>query len=155
MTDLLDEALELFEYTRGLRRDFHQHPELGFQEVRTAGIVAGELKELGLEVTTGIAQTGVVALLEGTRPGPVALLRFDMDALPVQEETGADYASRIPGSCACGRRATAIRLTVAGCCNDTARISGHGRARLPAGGGGAGRRRRMIASGVLKTPNRT
>ena len=96
MNDIFDQANELFEYTRELRRDLHQHPELGYHEVRTAGIVARELGQLGLEVTTGVAETGVVALLEGSQPGPVALLRFDMDALPIQEETGAEFSSLNP-----------------------------------------------------------
>src|SRR5512139_2496390 len=98
-----------------LRRDFHRYPELGFREIRTAGIVARELSALGLEVSTGIAETGVVALLEGARPGPVLLLRFDMDALPISEETGAEYASQTPGIMhACGHDGhTAIGLTVA------------------------------------------
>ena len=115
MPDFLVEAQKLFDYTRSLRRDFHMHPELGFTEVRTAGIVADELKSLDMEVTTGVAKTGVVALLEGGAPGPVVLLRFDMDALPVTEETGADYASTIPGIMhACGHDGhTAIGLTVA------------------------------------------
>jgi amidohydrolase len=103
MPDFFREAQDLFEYTRELRRDFHRHPEMGFQEVRTAGIVARELNSLGLEVTTGIAKTGVVGLLEGDKPGPVILLRFDMDALPINEETGAEYASQNPGVMhACG-----------------------------------------------------
>ncbi|MCK5430678.1 MAG: amidohydrolase, partial [Anaerolineales bacterium] len=113
--NFLADALNLFDYTRTLRRDFHQHPELGFKEFRTAGIVARELNDLGLEVTTGIAETGVVALLEGLRPGPVVLLRFDMDALPIVEETGAEYASLTPGVMhACGHDGhTAVGLTVA------------------------------------------
>ncbi len=115
MPDYLAEAQELFEYTRSMRRDFHQHPELGFQEVRTAGIVARELEALGLDVQTGVAKTGVVALLEGARPGPVILLRADMDALPINEATGAEYASRTPGVMhACGHDGhTAVGLTVA------------------------------------------
>lgn len=115
MTDYYNEAQALFDYTRDLRRDFHQNPELGFQEVRTAGIVAKELQELGLEVSTGVAKTGVVAMLEGNGPGPVVLLRFDMDALPIEEETGAEYASQNPGVMhACGHDGhTAIGLTVA------------------------------------------
>ncbi|MCK4976892.1 MAG: amidohydrolase [Anaerolineales bacterium] len=113
--NFLADALNLFDYTRTLRRDFHQHPELGFKEFRTAGIVARELNDLGLEVTTGIAKTGVVALLEGSRPGPVVLLRFDMDALPIVEETGAEYASLTQGVMhACGHDGhTAVGLTVA------------------------------------------
>ena len=115
MTDYLTEAQELFEYTRTMRRDFHQHPELGFQEVRTAGIVARELEALGLDVQTGVAKTGVVALLEGAYPGPVILLRADMDALPIVEATGAEYASSTPGVMhACGHDGhTAVGLTVA------------------------------------------
>lgn len=113
--DWMREAEALFAYTQTLRRDFHSHPELGFQEVRTAGIVARQLNELGLEVHTGIAETGVVAILEGESPGPVVLLRFDMDALPILEETQAEYASQNPGVMhACGHDGhTAIGLTVA------------------------------------------
>src|SRR4030042_2367565 len=96
LTGILEETQELFAYTQFLRRDFHKHPELGFMEFRTAGIVARELNALGLEVTTGIGKTGVVALLEGEKPGPIVMLRFDMDALPIQEETGAEYASENP-----------------------------------------------------------
>jgi amidohydrolase len=115
MIDFLGQAHELFPYTQVLRRDFHMHPELGFHEIRTAGIVARELRALDVEVTTGVAKTGVVGLLEGARPGPVILVRFDMDALPVTEETGAAYASTVPGSMhACGHDGhTAIGLTVA------------------------------------------
>ncbi len=120
MIDFLAKAKALFDYTQALRRDFHMHPELGFEEVRTAGIVAKELRELGLETTTGIAKTGVVALLEGAKPGPVVLLRFDMDALPIEEETGAKYASTIPGKMhACGHDGhVAIGLTVAKMLNE-------------------------------------
>jgi amidohydrolase len=76
------------------RRDFHEHPELSNREVRTAQRVAEHLKALGLEVQTGIAHTGVVAMLEGGRPGPVVALRADMDALPVAEEVDLPFASR-------------------------------------------------------------
>ena len=115
MVDFIGEARELSPYTRELRRDFHRNPELGFQEVRTAGIVARDLMKLGLEVSTGVGKTGVVATLEGAQPGPVLLVRFDMDALPIQEETGAEYASQTPGVMhACGHDGhTAIGLTVA------------------------------------------
>jgi amidohydrolase len=115
LSDVVKIAQELFPYTQTLRRDFHQHPELGFREFRTAEIVARELRALDLEVATGVAKTGVVALLEGGKPGPAILARFDMDALPVQEETGAEYASLNPGVMhACGHDGhTAIGLTVA------------------------------------------
>lgn len=97
------------------RRDLHQHPELGFQEVRTAGIVAKELTRLGLEVQTGVGKTGVVGVLEGTTDGPTILVRADMDALPVQEENEVEYASEYAGKMhACGHDAhTTIGLAVA------------------------------------------
>ncbi len=115
MPDFLTQAKELFPYTQSLRRDFHRHPELGFREFRTGGIVAKELAALGIEVTKGVGKTGVVALLEGAKPGPTLLLRFDMDALPILEETGAEYASQNQGVMhACGHDGhTAIGLTVA------------------------------------------
>jgi amidohydrolase len=85
------------------RRDLHRHPEIAFQEVRTAGIVAQTLGALGLEVTTGVAKTGVVAILEGAYDGPTVLVRCDMDALPITEENQVDYGSTIPGRMhACG-----------------------------------------------------
>jgi amidohydrolase len=84
--DFLSETLEYKGYLLERRRDFHSHPELGFKEVRSAGIISSELQSLGIEVTSGMAKTGVVGLLEGNAPGPVVMVRFDMDALPVQEE---------------------------------------------------------------------
>ncbi len=75
------------------RRDIHQHPELGNREVRTAALVAGHLRTLGIQVESGVAHTGVVGVLTGSRPGPVVLLRADMDALPVTETTGLPFAS--------------------------------------------------------------
>ncbi len=155
MTDFLSEAQDLFEYTRDLRRDFHRHPELGFQEVRTAGIVARELTELGLEVSTSVGKTGVIAILEGGRPGPVVLARFDMDALPIQEETGAEYASQTPGVMhACGHDGhTASGLAVARML-DAHKEEFGGTVKLvfqPAeeGMGGA---EAMVADGVLENP---
>lgn len=85
------------------RRDLHQHPELAFEEVRTARIVAEELRQLGLEVQTGIAKTGVVAVLEGSGVGPTVLYRADMDALPIQEQNEHDFVSLEAGKMhACG-----------------------------------------------------
>ena len=77
------------------RRDFHSHPELGNREFRTAGKVADHLRALGLEVRTGIAHTGVVAVLRGARPGPTVMLRADMDALPVTERTDVPFRSSV------------------------------------------------------------
>ena len=77
-----------------LRRDLHAHPELSFQEKRTAGIVADYFRKLGLEVRTGIGGTGVLGVLKGTLPGPVLAMRGDMDALAITEETNLPFASR-------------------------------------------------------------
>lgn len=76
------------------RRDFHQNPELGNREVRTSKAVADHLRRLGLEVRTGIATTGVVAVLKGGRPGPRIAIRADMDALPVTERNDLPFASK-------------------------------------------------------------
>jgi amidohydrolase len=76
------------------RRDFHQFPELGNREFRTAKAVAEHLKSLGLEVSTGIAHTGVTAVLKGGKPGPRIALRADMDALPVTESSGLPFESK-------------------------------------------------------------
>ncbi|MES2894539.1 MAG: amidohydrolase [Pseudomonadota bacterium] len=77
------------------RRDFHEHPELGNSEVRTAKIVADHLRKLGFEVRTGVGKTGVVGVLKGAKPGKVVALRADMDALPVAEQTGLPFASKV------------------------------------------------------------
>lgn len=161
MPNFLSEAESLFPYTQTLRRDFHQHPELGFQEVRTAGIVARELRDLGLEVSTGIAETGVVAIIEGSghradgAPGPVALLRFDMDALPIHEETGAPYASQTPGVMhACGHDGhTAIGLTVAKMLHaHREALAGTVKLVFQPAEEGLGGAARMVTEGVLSDP---
>jgi amidohydrolase len=137
------------------RRDLHAHPELGYQERRTAGIVAGRLREMGIEVREGVAETGVIGLLRGARPGPTVLLRADMDALPIQEASEVPYRSQAPGVMhACGHDGhTAILL-------GTARVLAAQRERLPgavkfvfqpAEEGGAGADR-MIAEGALADP---
>ncbi len=76
------------------RRDFHEHPELGNNELRTSEIVTKHLRSLGLEVKTGIAKTGVVGILKGGKPGPVVALRADMDGLPVTERVPLPFASK-------------------------------------------------------------
>src|ERR1700748_2997230 len=77
------------------REDFHEHPELGNHEFRSADIIAKHLRSLGIEVKTGVATTGVVGLLVGGKPGPVVALRADMDALPVTERTKVPFASKV------------------------------------------------------------
>ena len=103
-TALLDALKPLQADLTAIRRDIHQHPEVGFEETRTAALVAAHLREWGLEVTDGIAKTGVVATLTGSRPGQRAIaLRADMDALNIQEVPGLPYRSTVPGKMhACG-----------------------------------------------------
>ena len=97
------------------RRDIHAHPELSNEEERTAALVAARLKELGLEVRTGVAKHGVVALLDSGRPGPCVAVRADMDALPIKELRAVPYRSRNPGVMhACGHDVhTTVGLGVA------------------------------------------
>ncbi len=152
---MLAEARELFEYTQSMRRDFHSHPELSFQEFRTAGIVASELSTLGLEVTKGVAKTGVVAVLEGARPGPVVMLRFDMDALPIQEQIDVPYRSQNPGVMhACGHDGhTAIGLTVARMLTaHRSELAGAVKFVFQPAEEGYGGAEAMIAQGVLEHP---
>ncbi|MEX1018171.1 MAG: amidohydrolase [Litorilinea sp.] len=156
--ELLAAAQAIFPQLQTWRRDFHAHPELGYQEVRTAGIVADHLRDLGLEVTTGVGKTGVVALLEADNTpadAPTVLLRFDMDALPIHEENDLPYRSQNDGVMhACGHDGhTAIGMGVAQLLAER-RNSLSGRVKLvfqPAeeGLGGAAR---MIQDGALADP---
>jgi amidohydrolase len=93
----------LLEEVIATRRDLHAHPELGFEEFRTAGIVAKRLRSLGYEVHERLATTGVAGVLRGRAPGKTIMLRADMDALPLTEESGHAYRSKIDGAMhACG-----------------------------------------------------
>ncbi|MGO4836672.1 amidohydrolase, partial [Rhizobiaceae sp. 2RAB30] len=104
MTSRQQQFAQVAETMRPIRHDLHRHPEIGFQERRTASIVSAFLRKCGLEVTEQVGGTGVVGLLRGKKSGHVALgLRADMDALPIQETTGLPYASINPGRMhACG-----------------------------------------------------
>jgi amidohydrolase len=103
VSELRLEAERLAPQLVGWRRDLHQHPELAFQETRTADLVARLLSSLDIEVRTHVGHTGVVGLLHGGRPGPTVMLRADMDGLPIQENSDAPYASQVPGVMhACG-----------------------------------------------------
>lgn len=97
LNELLALANQQKEQLVAWRRDLHQYPETGFEEVRTSGIVAEHLRQLGLEVQTNIGKTGVVALLRGEKPGPTIALRADMDALPIEDLKSVSYKSKIPG----------------------------------------------------------
>ena len=140
------------------RRDFHMHPELGFQEVRTAGIVADHLRSLGLEVTTGIGKTGVVAVVEGDdapAEAPTVMLRFDMDALPIMEENDAPYASQNPGVMhACGHDGhTAIGMGVATLLTQHRQgLAGRVKLVFQPAEEGLGGARAMLADGVMHDP---
>ena len=95
--DIAAEADKVASRVIAWRRDIHAHPELSNREFRTSKLVAEHLRELGMQVTTGVAHTGVIGILKGGKPGPVVALRADMDALPVIEQTGLDYASTVTG----------------------------------------------------------
>ncbi|MBA3562734.1 MAG: amidohydrolase [Gammaproteobacteria bacterium] len=95
--DLEQRAAQIEDEVIAWRRDFHQHPELSNREFRTAKVIAAELGDMGMQVDTGIAHTGVVAILEGGEPGPVVALRADMDALPVTEKLELPFASKATG----------------------------------------------------------
>ena len=102
-SDLLTAAYDDADRTIELRRRLHRHPEIGLHLPRTQATVLEAFAELPLEVTTGRRTSSVVGVLRGARPGPTYLLRGDMDALPVQEDTGLPFASEVPGAMhACG-----------------------------------------------------
>jgi amidohydrolase len=113
--DIKKELISLEDELIKLRRDFHKHPELGFNEFRTAGIVANYLRDCGLKVKEKVAKTGIVALLCGREPGRTLMLRADMDALPIQERNDVSYKSVNNGVMhACGHDGhTAILLITA------------------------------------------
>ena len=153
--DFMADAEALRDDLIARRRDFHQHPELAFEEHRTAGIVADELNDLGLEVQTGIGVTGVVGILEGAADGPTVLYRADMDALPILEENETDYVSQRSGVMhACGHDGhTAIALGIAKVLSNH-RDSLSGRVKFvfqPAEERGSGAES-MIADGALDSP---
>lgn len=148
------DADALFASVVALRRTLHRHPELSGEEHETARRVAERLRELGVgAVQTGVNGTGVVATLEGERPGPTVLLRADMDALPIQEETGLEFASEVDGVMhACGHDVHTASLLGTAAILARHRDQLHGRVRfcfqpheerLPGGAQG------MIESGVL------
>ncbi len=155
MINLRSEIEPLREQLVAWRRDFHMHPELAYEERRTAGVVTAHLERLGYRVRSGVAETGVIGVLKGAQPEPVIMFRFDMDALPVTEETDLPYASQTPGRMhACGHDShIAIGMGLA-------ELLGAHRAELqgtavllfqPAEEGGKGAER-MIQEGALNDP---
>ncbi len=144
---------EQAELTR-LRRDFHRHPELGFQEKRTAGVIAEFLGGLGLMPVTGIAETGVSTMI-GEGDGPVLMLRADMDALPIEEESKLPYRSGFSGVMhACGHDGHMATLLTA--CSvlqrESAGLGGRIKAVFQPAEEGMGGAVRMIEEGLLENP---
>lgn len=138
-----------------IRRQLHQHPELGFQEVETARLVSSHLAGLGLDIQTGVARTGVVATLTGARPGRTVLVRADMDALPVLEDSAAPYKSRLDGVMhACGHDGhTSVLIGLARLlAAKRDQISGTVKLVFQPAEEGPGGAEPMIAAGVLENP---
>jgi len=154
--DLLEAARRLKPQLVKDRREIHQHPELAYQEVRTAALVARRLTELGIPHRTGVAETGVIAIIEGGRPGRTVILRGDMDALPILEETDVPFASENEGVMhACGHDSHTAMLLGAAQLLFERRAELGGTVKLmfqPAeeGGGGA---KRMLDEGLLDSPS--
>ena len=156
MIDFKAQAEGLRDELIARRRDLHMHPELAFEEFRTAGIVADELRQLGLEVQTGVGKTGVVAVLEGAHDGPTVLVRADMDALPILEENKFAYASVTPGKMhACGHDGhTTIGLGVAKLLTQQRdQIAGRVKFVFQPAEETVGGAKAMIADGVLNDPH--
>ncbi len=148
-------AEKFAEDTVSLRRDLHMHPELGFAEEKTAARVAEELEKLGLEVQTGIAKTGVVALLRGEQEGPTILIRADMDALPIQDKKDVPYVSGREGVMhACGHDAhTAILVGTAKVLTGLRRhLKGNVKFLFQPAEEGPGGAAPMIEAGVMEAP---
>jgi amidohydrolase len=155
MPDLTQLVQQQKETLIATRRDLHRIPETGFTELKTSAYVAEKLKELGLEVQTGIATTGVVGLLRTGKPGPTLMIRADMDALPIAEETGLAFASTHPGCMhACGHDShMAMALGAASVLNRLQdRIRGNVKFVFQPAEEGPGGAQPMIAAGVLENP---
>jgi len=135
-----------------IRRDLHAHPELGFEEVRTSGVVADKLREYGVdEIETGIGKTGVVAVIKGNRPGRRIGLRADMDALPIHEQTNLPYASKNAGVMhACGHDShTTMLLGAAKYLAETRDFAGEAVLIFQPAEEGLGGARAMLADGLF------
>ncbi len=136
-----------------IRRDFHQHPEIGFEEVRTSGIVADLLRSWGVdEVHTGIGKTGVVGIIKGKSEGRTIGLRADMDALPMEEQTNLPYASKSPGRFhGCGHDGhTTMLLGAARYLAETRNFAGRAVVIFQPAEEGLGGARAMLADGLFE-----
>jgi amidohydrolase len=159
MSSKFEDNMDIVKHIKGyedeliaLRRDFHANPELGFEEVRTSGIVAELLKKWGYEVHTGIAQTGVVGVLKGKGEGRRIGLRADMDALPIVEQTGLPFSSTKEGLFhGCGHDGhTTMLLGAARYLAETRNFNGTLHVIFQPAEEGLGGARRMIAEGLFE-----
>ncbi len=151
--DLLTELEPLRAELTAIRHDLHAHPEIGFEETRTAALVAARLRGWGLAVTERVGTTGVVGTLQGSRPGNRAVaLRADMDALNIPEETGLDYASQVPGKMhACGHDGhTTMLLGAARALSERPNFAGAVHFVFQPAEEGRGGAARMIADGLFE-----
>jgi amidohydrolase len=137
------------------RRQLHQQPELGFTEQMTAAFISAQLTRWGIEHQTGIAETGVVAVIGGNRPGPVLGIRADMDALPIQEQNDVPYRSQRPGLMhACGHDGhVAVALGTAHYLSQHRDFAGTVKIIFQPAEEGPGGAKPMIEAGVLKNPD--
>ena len=152
---IIEQATRLTEEVIRLRRDFHKNPELGFEEKRSSSVIAEYLKNLNIEVKTGIAKTGIMGLLSGATPGKTLMLRADMDALPIHELNDTDYRSTNPGVMhACGHDGhMAVLLGTAKLLSSMrARIKGQIKFVFQPAEENLGGAQIMIEEGILKNP---
>ncbi|MCQ8213437.1 M20 family metallopeptidase [Cetobacterium somerae] len=148
-------AKKNLEKIRAIRRELHQYPELGFQEFKTAQLIKRELDILGIPYKSEIAKTGVVALIKGGKPGKTVLLRADMDALPINEETECEYKSLVPGVMhACGHDGHVAGLLGAAMILNELKenISGNIKLVFQPAEEGPGGAKPMIDEGILEDP---
>lgn len=153
---LAEKAEQLAPRLSKIRRQIHMYPELGYQEKRTSAFVAKTLRQMGIEVTTGVAQTGVVGLLRGDSPGRTVALRADMDALPITEQNRTPYCSRVEGVMhACGHDGNTATVLGAAMLLSKERRSLKGNVKFmfqPSEEAPPGGALFMIKDGVLKKP---
>ncbi len=138
-----------------IRRSIHQNPELGFEEFETAKLVSGTLDRLGIHQRSGVGGTGVVGVIEGAGPGKTVAIRADLDALPIDEQSGVPFASKVPGKMhACGHDVhTAIALGAAMVLNEIKdRLKGRVKLIFQPDEEGLGGAQAMIEDGVLEDP---
>src|SRR5579859_4193517 len=155
MSEILEAARSNADEVVTTRRAIHSHPGLAYQEHETASLVEERLRALGIEHRGGVGGTGIIGLIKGGRPGRTVLLRADMDALPITEESSADYVSQNPGVMhACGHDGHTAMLLGAARILQERRADFAGTVKLmfqPAEEGGAGAVK-MIEDGLLDGP---